>query len=91
MNKELHIIISPKGYGKEYYERKLSKEKYKQFKELYLEKFIHYYKDKNTNRKELKRAVFENPKLTGIQRKRFWEMIEKRSKNDRGRAKTKEN
>lgn len=69
----------------------MEKLQYKRFKELYLEKFIQYYNDKNTNRKELKRAVFENPKLTGIQRKRFWEMVEKRSKNDRGRAKTKEN
>lgn len=55
----------------------MEKEKYKIFKELYLNKFRIYYKDEGTNRKKLKESVFNNPKLTNIQKRRFWELVKK--------------
>ena len=51
------------------------KDKYfKVFIKEYLEKFRLYYK-RNTNRKELKRAVFDNPKLNDYQKEEFWRMV----------------
>lgn len=51
------------------------KDKYfKVFIKEYLEKFRLYYK-RNTNRKELKRAVFDNPKLYDYQKEEFWRMV----------------
>ena len=55
----------------------MEKEKFKKFKELYLDKFRCYYKDKETNKKKLKESVFSNIKLTNIQKRRFWELITK--------------
>ena len=55
----------------------MEKEKYKVFKDLYLNKFRLYYNDEGTNRKKLKESVFDNPKLTNIQKKRFWELVKK--------------
>ena len=56
----------------------MEKEKYKIFKEEYLKRFRKYYREENCNRKELKRAVYDNPKLTEIQKRRFWELVKKR-------------
>ena len=51
------------------------KDKYfKVFIKEYLDKFRLYYK-RNTNRKELKRAVFDNPKLNDYQKDEFWRMV----------------
>ena len=51
------------------------KDKYfKVFIKEYLNKFRLYYK-RNTNRKELKRAVFDNPKLNDYQKEEFWRMV----------------
>lgn len=55
----------------------MKKEDFKRFKLMYLDKFRLYYKDKNTNRKELKRSIDDSPKLTNIQKKRFWELVTK--------------
>ena len=57
--------------------KKKKKEDFKRFKVMYLDKFRLYYKDKNTNRKELKRSIDDSPKLTNIQKKRFWELVTK--------------
>lgn len=78
--KEIHIILNSKGYGKAYYELKkgqikLSKEGFIMFKEQYLEKFRKYYREKDSNRKELKNSVFNNPKLTERQKINFWKKV----------------
>lgn len=61
----------------------MEKEKYKLFKKEYLHKFRLYYKNKDSNKKELRRAVFDNPKLTEIQKRRFWELVKKRGNYER--------
>lgn len=53
----------------------MNKLKYKIFKECYLNKFRGYYRMEDCNRKELKRSIFDNPKLTDKQKIRFWELV----------------
>lgn len=61
----------------------MEKEKYKLFKEEYLKKFRKYYNKEGSNKKELRKAVFDNPKLTEIQKRRFWELVKKRGNYER--------
>ena len=49
--------------------------KFKRFKEIYLKKFRGYYRMEDCNRKELKRSVYDNPKLTEYQKNIFWTLI----------------
>ena len=53
----------------------MNKLSYKIFKMNYLNKFRMYYKMEDCNRKELKRSVFDNPKLTELQKVRFWKLV----------------
>jgi len=55
----------------------MNKISFKMFKIRYLERFRKYYKMQDCNRKNLKAAVYDNPKLTNIQKKRFWELVMK--------------
>lgn len=49
--------------------------KFKKFKDNYLEKFRKYYRMEDCNKKELKRSVYDNPKLTDNQKDRFWSLV----------------
>lgn len=54
---------------------------FKRFKEAYLHKFKVCYKkaDNKKQRDEIKRSIYDNPKLTEKEKKEFWTMvIEKR-------------
>ena len=53
----------------------MSVEEYDFFKEVYLPSFKTIYKKHKTSRKELKRSVFENPKLTEQQKVDFWRLV----------------
>lgn len=53
----------------------MENKKYKQFKEIYLKKFRTYYNKENSNKKEIKRSIFENPKLSEDQKIDFWELV----------------
>ena len=50
-------------------------EEYKLFKKMYLEKFRKYYRDKYTNKRELKRSVYDNPNLNDKQKDTFWRLV----------------
>lgn len=50
-------------------------EEYELFKEEYLSSFKTIYKKHKASRKELKRTVFENPKLTEPQKESFWRLV----------------
>lgn len=49
--------------------------KFKKFKDNYLKKFRLYYRQEGTNRRELKRSIYDNPKLTEVQKDRFWKLV----------------
>ena len=53
----------------------MNKLKFKVFKEQYLKRFRAYYKMQDCNRKELKRSIYDNPKLTENQKMKFWELV----------------
>lgn len=53
----------------------MSVEEFEFFKETYLSSFRTIYKKHKTSRKELKKTVFENPKLTEQQKESFWRLI----------------
>lgn len=53
----------------------MSVEEFEFFKEIYLSSFRTIYKKHKTSRKELKRSVFENPKLTEQQKVDFWNKV----------------
>lgn len=53
----------------------MNKIRFKLFKACYLNKFRMYYRMEDCNRKELKRSVYDNPKLTEYQKNIFWTLI----------------
>lgn len=53
----------------------MKEEKYELFKKMYLKKFRGYYRSSDVNKKELKRSVYENPKLNDKQKNNFWELV----------------
>lgn len=53
----------------------MEKMNFNKFKDLYLNKFRKYYRDEYTNKKELKRSVYDNPKLSQLQKDKFWELV----------------
>ena len=67
----------------------MNKERYQSFRDKYLGRFTKYYIEaNNTQRKEVKRSIFENINLTIEERETFWnEVIENAKGRDR-RSKT---
>ena len=60
----------------------MDKERYKNFREKYLKRFIKYYNEDNIiQRKELKRSIFDNPNLTIDEKEKFWEEVKRGGKN----------
>lgn len=53
----------------------MKKKEYETFKKMWVEKFKLYYKYKTIERKDLKRNIFDNPKLNDKQKEEFWELI----------------
>lgn len=53
----------------------MTNEEFEKFKEKYLSSFRTIYKKHKTSRSELKRTVFENPKLTEPQKDSFWRLV----------------
>lgn len=53
----------------------MNEEKYKRFVEEYLQFFRNRYKNYKGSRKELKRTIFDNPKLTEQQKEDFWTLV----------------
>lgn len=51
---------------------------FKRFKDNYLSKFRKYYRDEDRNTKELKRSVYDNPKLNNSQKDMFWKLVKQR-------------
>lgn len=49
--------------------------KFKRFKKIYLKKFRGYYRMEDCNRRELKRSIYDNPKLTEVQKNKFWKLV----------------
>ena len=53
----------------------MKEKEYELFKKLYLRKFRGYYRTSDTNKKELKRSVYDNPKLNDEQKNDFWNLV----------------
>ena len=53
----------------------MDKKQYATFKKMYLERFKKYYKYKTIDRKQLKKNIFDNPKLLDKQKEDFWKLI----------------
>ena len=53
----------------------LKKEDFERFKREYLTRFIKTYRVKGTNKKELKRSVYDHPQLTDEQKNIFWKLV----------------
>lgn len=53
----------------------MREKEYELFKKLYLKKFRGYYRTSDVNKKELKKSVFNSPKLNEIQKNDFWELV----------------
>ncbi len=56
----------------------MTNRKFKVFKDNYLSKFRKYYRDKDRNTNELKRSVYDNPKLTEYQKNKFWSLVQEK-------------
>lgn len=55
----------------------MKEEDFKLFIERYLKKFRKYFRDKYSNKKELKRSVYDNKNLTDEQKDKFWNLVVK--------------
>lgn len=53
----------------------MRKEDFERFKREYLTRFIKTYRVKGTNKKELKRSVYDHPQLTDEQKNIFWKLV----------------
>ena len=54
----------------------MNKEDFEKFKKNYLSRFIKYYIEANTTqKKEVKRSIFENPNLTEEEKEEFWNEV----------------
>lgn len=57
----------------------MNKEEYELFKKEWLEKFKSYYKKGRVKKTDLKKSIYDNPKLLDSQKDDFWKLI---SSND---------
>lgn len=57
----------------------MDKQEYNKFEEMYLGRFKKYFKEctNNSQKKELKRSVYDNTNLNTRQKDKFWEKVTK--------------
>ncbi len=53
----------------------MNKEEYELFKKQWLDKFKGYYQKGRVKKSDIKKSIFDNPKLLESQKKDFWELI----------------
>ena len=57
----------------------MNKEEYELFKKTWLERFKGYYSKGRVKKTDLKKSIYDNPKLLDSQKDDFWKLI---SSND---------
>lgn len=53
----------------------MNKEEYELFKKEWLERFKGYYKKGRIKKSDLKKSIYDNPKLLDSQKDDFWKLI----------------